>query len=333
MNLLIKTALAETLRVTGALRLGEAIARAQGSIVFGLHRVLPVEEMSDCYNPYLTVTPESFDAFLGWLKQCYRIVSVPELLSSAAPVCCLTFDDGWEDNFRVAFPILQEHGASATIFLATGLIDTDAMLPEERLWRVWQSASRQDRLPEVSRTMDAGETISYSEAQRRFKQTPTVSKIALLTRLEQALSPDKPKRRSFMTWDQIRIMRSAGIDFGSHSVLHTGLGAEQDSVIRQELSGSFQLLRDQISSDPKYLAYPNGLYDDRVIRLAQETGYEAAFTTLRGRVKANACSRFELPRMPLDNMVANSSDGRFSEARTRLHILRESWPASREFTY
>ncbi|MEO6119816.1 MAG: polysaccharide deacetylase family protein, partial [Terriglobales bacterium] len=79
-------------------------------------------------------------------------------------------------------------------------------------------------------------------------------------------------------------------------------------------------------------AYPNGSYDARVIRLAQELGYKAAFTTRRGRVKADP-PRFTLPRIPLDNGVANSADGLFSGARMRMHILRESWASSPGFDY
>lgn len=34
----------------------------------------------------------------------------------------LTFDDGYQDNFRVALPVLTRHGFPATFFIATGLI-------------------------------------------------------------------------------------------------------------------------------------------------------------------------------------------------------------------
>lgn len=127
-------------------------------------------------------------------------------------------------------------------------------------------------------------------------------------------------------------MSAAGIAFGSHSVRHTTLGVEVEAVIRQELKDSMATLQKNIKSEPRYLAYPNGSYDERVIRLAQELGYKAGFTTRRGKVKADP-PRFTLPRIPLDNGVANSADGIFSEARMRMHILRESWASSPGFEY
>lgn len=39
------------------------------------------------------------------------------------PGVCLTFDDGYEDNFLVALPILEAYGIKASFFIATDFID------------------------------------------------------------------------------------------------------------------------------------------------------------------------------------------------------------------
>ena len=36
----------------------------------------------------------------------------------------ITFDDGYQDNYQNALPILQRYGLPATIFLATGSLDS-----------------------------------------------------------------------------------------------------------------------------------------------------------------------------------------------------------------
>src|SRR5262249_47604424 len=45
------------------------------------------------------------------------------------PIAVITFDDGFENNYEIAFPILKELSLPTTIFLTTGLINSD-----ETLW-------------------------------------------------------------------------------------------------------------------------------------------------------------------------------------------------------
>jgi peptidoglycan/xylan/chitin deacetylase (PgdA/CDA1 family) len=59
------------------------------------------------------------DALYDWLKRRRRFDRVP---------CVITFDDGWEDNYRQAFPLLRRHGVAATVFLVTDRVGTTGML-------------------------------------------------------------------------------------------------------------------------------------------------------------------------------------------------------------
>ena len=65
------------------------------------------------------------------------------------PKVAITFDDGWEDNYRVAFPHLVRFAMPATIFACTGLLDTMQLLPEERFARLWSQCSARSTLEEL----------------------------------------------------------------------------------------------------------------------------------------------------------------------------------------
>ena len=79
----------------------------------------------------LTVTPEFFRKHLQYLKDNnYNLITMSELKDffkngtklPNKPVL-ITMDDGYKDNYEVAYPILKEFGAKATIFVATGLLN------------------------------------------------------------------------------------------------------------------------------------------------------------------------------------------------------------------
>lgn len=76
-----------------------------------------------------TVTPEQFEKQLRYLaEQKYLVVSLSVLLAKLANQedvgrhVVLTFDDGYEDNYSIAWPLLKKYNLPATIFLATNFL-------------------------------------------------------------------------------------------------------------------------------------------------------------------------------------------------------------------
>jgi peptidoglycan/xylan/chitin deacetylase (PgdA/CDA1 family) len=332
----LKTILANSLEKTGLIRLAELGLAPRQPVIFMLHRVLAEEEASGFYNPYLAITPQSFENFLAFLSQYFRVQTLTELvgqLHTHAPGglrrCALTFDDGWEDNYRVAWPILRRFGMPATIFVTTGLAGTSELLPEDKLWRYWQEAKAKSSLPAFDGALETYRLAQRVNIESGFpgyravlKQLPGKKRLQLFADLDSefgALPQQNPS--PFMTWSQLKELSEDRITLGSHTVTHPSLAYEEDSVIREELSGSKRMLEQQIGRRIDYLAYPTGMFDERVTREASQAGYQAAVTTEPGAAALNA-NPLLLPRVAIDNGVVNDGSVRFSAARTRLHILR-----------
>jgi len=92
------------------------------------HSVAPYRaDMSRLVKEF-TVQPESLDEQLHYLQQNgYTVISFESLVNAmtsasatlpAKPVV-LTFDDGWEDLYREAFPLLMKYNDTATFFIFT----------------------------------------------------------------------------------------------------------------------------------------------------------------------------------------------------------------------
>lgn len=81
-------------------------------------------------NVLFTVKPADFKRQLAYLKQNnFNVIALAELLDLSASgqkipkkTIVLSFDDGYQDNFTEAWPILKRYGFPATIFLPTAYI-------------------------------------------------------------------------------------------------------------------------------------------------------------------------------------------------------------------
>lgn len=97
-------------------------------------------------------------------------------------------------------------------------------------------------------------------------------------------------------WDEVRSLAEAGVAIGSHARHHRRLTQLTPEEREAELSGSLAELREHIPGAAAVIAYPNGDHDDAVCNATEQAGYEAAFTTEKGRNDV-ATDRFRLRRV------------------------------------
>ena len=96
-------------------------------------------------------------------------------------------------------------------------------------------------------------------------------------------------------WQQWREMADAGFLLGSHTVSHPYLSELPEAEMRHELAESKRIIEKETGAEVTFLAPPYGRYNQTLIRIAQETGYEALVTTNVGINRYNA-DLFQLKR-------------------------------------
>jgi peptidoglycan/xylan/chitin deacetylase (PgdA/CDA1 family) len=95
-------------------------------------------------SPVLYVTPGGFEQQLQYLQSNgYQSVSFADLadcLEYGAPLperpVILSFDDGWENQYQYAFPLLQKYGFTGTFYVVSGYIDHQNFMTTEQLKRM-----------------------------------------------------------------------------------------------------------------------------------------------------------------------------------------------------
>jgi len=79
----------------------------------------------------------------------------------------------------------------------------------------------------------------------------------------------------FLSWREMMEMQSAGMSFQSHSHDHVDLTRLSLPGLERQLRVSRQLLVDRLGCSVDFLSAPYGLVNNRVLKVAQETGYRA----------------------------------------------------------
>jgi peptidoglycan/xylan/chitin deacetylase (PgdA/CDA1 family) len=160
----------------------------------------------------------------------------------------------------------------------------------------FQRSKRENRtLPEytVVLTFDDGfedfSTVAAPHLMRR-KLPATVFVIT-----DRAYARLPPNGESFLTWEEIRKLASAGLDIGSHTCAHPRLPDLPSQEVMRELAESQSAVRMHTQQTEVALSYPFGQTSDQISRMAESAGYSCAIAAdsgpNNGSVNLHALSR------------------------------------------
>ncbi|HPD13618.1 MAG TPA: polysaccharide deacetylase family protein [Planctomycetota bacterium] len=274
----------------------------------GCGLVLRYHRIGECG---LGVPAAEFDAQLGFLAARARVLTAGQMAAAVAAgeplppnAVAITFDDGYEDNASRALPLLQRHGLRATFFVTTGWIGTEKVLWWDRLHDYVRQALAagarpldfEGLPPPMAEALAAANLLAPADAARLehallaalrgISLTPEETD-TLVERVAAALGADvaDPEPCRPMSWDQVRALRDAGMEVGSHTVSHARLASVPPERAFEELEQSKQALERELGASPSLVACPGGECNQDAVDLIQEAGYSAAFTTESGPVR------------------------------------------------
>lgn len=267
-------------------------------LVLMYHRVVGESDISEPLEPGMWVSSRTFDEQIAYLQEKYDIVPLGWLVdvlrerkSIRSRLCAVTFDDGWRDNFDNALPVLAKYDIPATVFLATGVIGSN-----DRLWvsQAWSSLVNLDRtvdaLPgwpcRLKNTLDRlaccgrrGERQRLATASMEMiKGLPADLQRDTVSHLAASVSR-RSSEREMLDWDEVRKMKDYGIDFGAHTENHAILTGLSRLEMEREVIRSKEAIESVLGERVKAFSYPNGDWNEEIIRFVREAGYDYAVGT------------------------------------------------------
>lgn len=299
----IKRAITASLYYSGVAWLCKAIVLRRRTVVLMYHRVLPAQPRPDAFSAdAIVVTPATFERHMRFLRRFFNVITVEQLRSMLSGErswiprsCVVTFDDGWFDNVEHALPVLNRNSVPAIVFVATAYLGTRQTFWQERLTRLLFGAWRLgQRSQPIFQELQSSDILLLQEEPARAAirqlitrlKTGTQEQISeLIGRLEHWLLANGVAVEGygddrFMSWSQAAALQNSGlVAVASHAHSHAPLTSISPASVAQELRESTQHLRAHLDREPRFLAYPNGDYNEQVTELARSAGFQLAFTT------------------------------------------------------
>jgi peptidoglycan/xylan/chitin deacetylase (PgdA/CDA1 family) len=281
-------------------------------VVLNYHRLGNADE-----TPYdsgvFSATAEQFESQIVYFKRRFQMVTLEEVFAMIGgdvphgTSVLITFDDGYLDNYTLAFPILRAQGVQGVFFLPTAFIGT-GKLPwwDVIAYIVKQSAKERIHLEypgpaNFELKADGGKRVSM-QILRLFTQLAVNDPERFIAELERACEVTRPKGgvdRCFLDWHEARNMQEHGMAFGSHTHSHEILTRLSPESQREEARLSREILERELNQKIDILAYPVGLkhcFSAKTVNALEQTGYRAAFSFYGGSNLPGKIQPFDIRR-------------------------------------
>ncbi len=295
---------------------------------------MPVrDEMWDPIDPVL------FEQSLRFLQKHFHVISLSELLFnpplSTRPLAAITFDDGYHDYIDYALPLLDKYKMNSSLFVIADCIDKN--LPtwtyivdyyfsqSGKLTFNDVDLSGLDEQYQVKKWNSKQERIDYCKKFKQYiKSIPGQRRDSIINDMIRNFNDIESPEGIMVTWDEIKQVKAAGHEIGSHSVSHpTLVTLGDDDLINAELKNSAERIAQQTGIIPRIFSYPIGSYNQRVKQLTKDAGYKAALAVNEKPYNPKKEDLFEVPRIQLYNESWAKTKLRMNGAITLLKSLRK----------
>jgi peptidoglycan/xylan/chitin deacetylase (PgdA/CDA1 family) len=311
--------LARGLHWTGATVLLSLLQVRDSLLVLNYHRIGSPD--CDLFDPgVFSATAEEFNDQIKWLKRHVSLVSLEEALGfldgtlqEKTRRCrvLITFDDGYLDNYNVAFPILRSHDVQAVFFLLTSMVGSSMVPWWDHIGYLVRTARRRQfslHYPaEMAVDIDGhGLTRSLQAILKLYKRPENSDPARFIRELEEELRGAcvPCTMRRFLSWEEAREMTAGGMAIGSHTHSHSVLSQLQLNQQNEELSKSRAILKEQLGIEANVLAYPVGArtsFTNQTQAAAREAGYRSAFSFYGGTNLPGRTSLYDVSRIGIGN--------------------------------
>lgn len=287
---------------------------------------------------------ELFKTQIEYFKNKFNIVTMEQVIESIQTgesyrlpdnALLLTFDDGYIDNYTVAYPILEEYGLQGSFFIPGKTFATHQLLDVNKIHYILESADIYKLVEDLKKQMDyyRGSEYQYASTDELFHEYAVANRFDIketifVKRMLQTVLPEKLRNtissnlfekyvgvteeqlayELYMTEEQVRTMKRHGMFIGIHGYDHYWLGNLPQEQMKEDISLALDVLDQFIDRKQWVMNYPYGSYNQEVIRYIRQQGACIGLTTDVRVAELGKDSAFELPRLDCNDFPPKSEN-------------------------
>lgn len=260
------------------------------------------------------IATKQFEQHLKYYKQNFDVVSQDEIfkmyLDDYKPkkkTIAITFDDGYENNYTNAFPLLKKYNFPATMYIISQCLEDDNLIT----WYDYLDFVKHDI---NFNQLQNGKFKGIAELKRQIQtinieQRKTVfAEIAKQIDIKNYITKHPREHWKLMNAQQLRELSGSGlVEIAAHSHNHPNLGEIKIEDAKEEVTKCKQLLEGVIQKEVRSIAFPDGSYTDEVKKICVDAGYKNLLA-VDYRCASDANDKTILPRYCLSSTTTHESN-------------------------
>lgn len=317
------------------------------AIVLCYHRI--ADETVDPWN--ISVSPKHFDEQLQVLAKDFTVVGINDLIKDFDKVAkrktvCISFDDGYTDNYATARPLLTKFNLPACFFVASSFLGTEQLYWWDELAEIILIApvlpsflSLQINRKTFSFELNDNAVLSAADKEKieawKYYQRAPNQRCVLFLKLWEILRPleateqktimeqlrswcghfQRPSDAEKLPMTESRLRELAQdslFTVGLHTLHHTALGYHPIALQEQEILENQSHLQKILKTTVDLISFPYGSYNSDSVELVNRFRLKASFTSEK-RIMKSPINGYQFGRFAVKDWDGNIFKSKLNE--------------------
>lgn len=278
-------------------------------------RIILYHGVSDSADELISsqvIRSEVFEKQMAYLNKYYKNIPLMRVIAGCDALgngITITFDDGYENVFRTAFPLLHKFGMTASVFVNPKFIDqTEEGNYQPAWWDIFDNLFDVTtagqfidvfRKYEICFTSENDLVKLKTDMEETLKDLPATKNDLIAQELQFRFSPQMMGKGfpRLMTWNQLRQLSDKGFEIGVHTMSHLSVASLPEERYRYELIDPKKVIESRLGIKVFSFAFPFGgenHFSIKSLNVLKEAGYLCALT-----VSAKVADPFCLSRISI----------------------------------